>query len=199
MEYGQFLHQGTTMDVAWKRSAIRYVAQVHTPTMLMHGENDPDVPIEEAEQYYVALKDVGVETIFVRYPREGHGLAETGHVIDNINRKFRWYEAALPEAGRRRRHQRPALAARDHGLRSPQPAAHTQPSDSSTPNRPPAPSTVYPNRQIHSNAHPAPPPHTIGIRARDAPSRHPIDSLYSPVDACEGVTRPPLARRSGIG
>ena len=40
----------------------------------MHGENDPDVPIAEAEQYYIALKDVGVETVFVRYPREGHGL-----------------------------------------------------------------------------------------------------------------------------
>ena len=99
MEFGQFLHQGTAMDDAWKRSAIRYVAQVHTPTMLMHGENDPDVPIEEAEQYYVALKDVGVDVVFVRYPREGHGLAETAHVIDGINRKFAWYEQHFPHAG----------------------------------------------------------------------------------------------------
>ncbi len=99
MEFGQFLHQGTTMDEAWKRSAIRFVAQVHTPTMLLHGENDPDVPIEEAEQFYVALKDVGVDAVFVRYPREGHGLAETGHIIDNINRKFHWYEDHFPKAG----------------------------------------------------------------------------------------------------
>jgi dipeptidyl aminopeptidase/acylaminoacyl peptidase len=99
MEFGQFLHQGTAMDEAWKRSAIRYVAQVHTPTMLVHGENDPDVPIEEAEQYYIALKDVGVDVVFVRYPREGHGLAETSHVIDGINRKFRWYEQHFPKPG----------------------------------------------------------------------------------------------------
>jgi dipeptidyl aminopeptidase/acylaminoacyl peptidase len=99
MEFGQFFTQGTTMDEAWKRSAIRYIAQVHTPTMLVHGDNDPDVPVEEAEQFYIALKDVGVETIFVRYPREGHGLAETGHVIDDINRKFAWYEAHFPQAG----------------------------------------------------------------------------------------------------
>jgi dipeptidyl aminopeptidase/acylaminoacyl peptidase len=97
MEFGQFFTQGTTMDEAWKRSPIRYVAQVHTPTMLVHGDNDPDVPAEEAEQYYVALKDVGVETVFVRYPREGHGLAETGHVIDHINRKFQWYEEHFPQ------------------------------------------------------------------------------------------------------
>ena len=93
MEYGQFLHQGTTMDLVWNHSAIKYVAQVHTPTMFMHGENDPDVPIGEAEQYYVGLKDVGVETIFVRYPREGHGLAETKHIIDAIDRKEKWYDA----------------------------------------------------------------------------------------------------------
>ncbi len=97
MEFGQFFTQGTTMDEAWKRSPMRYVAQVHTPTMLVHGDNDPDVPAEEAEQYYVALKDVGVETVFVRYPREGHGLAETGHVIDHINRKFQWYEEHFPQ------------------------------------------------------------------------------------------------------
>ena len=30
--------------------------------MLMHGENDNDVPIAESEQFYIALKDVGVET-----------------------------------------------------------------------------------------------------------------------------------------
>jgi dipeptidyl aminopeptidase/acylaminoacyl peptidase len=99
MEFGQFFHQGTTMDEAWKRSALRYVAQVHTPTMLMHGENDPDVPIAEAEQFYVALKDVGVETVFVRYPREGHGLSETGHVIDGIDRRIDWYERHFPGVG----------------------------------------------------------------------------------------------------
>jgi dipeptidyl aminopeptidase/acylaminoacyl peptidase len=99
MEYGQFYHQGTTMDDVWKRSAIRYVAQVHTPTMLMHGDNDPDVPTGEAEQYYVALKDVGVEAVLVRYPREGHGLAETKHVVDAIGRKIAWYERHFPQPG----------------------------------------------------------------------------------------------------
>jgi dipeptidyl aminopeptidase/acylaminoacyl peptidase len=99
IEFGQFFTQGTTMDEAWKRSAIRFVAQVHTPTMLVHGDNDPDVPTEEAEQFYVALKDVGVETIMVRYPREGHGLAETGHIIDDIDRKFAWYESHFPRPG----------------------------------------------------------------------------------------------------
>ena len=102
MEFGQFLHQGRLMDEAWNRSALKYVANVHTPTMLMHGENDPDVPIAEAEQYYVALKDVGVDTVFVRYPREGHGLHETRHIIDGIDRKIGWYEKHFPRPGSER-------------------------------------------------------------------------------------------------
>jgi len=99
MEFGQFLHQGNLMDVAWQRSALKYVAQVHTPTMLMHGENDPDVPIAEAEQYDIALKDVGVETLFVRYPREGHGLAEVKHQVDSLDRSMAWYEEHFPKPG----------------------------------------------------------------------------------------------------
>jgi dipeptidyl aminopeptidase/acylaminoacyl peptidase len=99
MEFGQFLHQGNLMDVAWERSALKHVAAAHTPTMLMHGENDNDVPIAEAEQFFIALKDVGTEAIFVRYPREGHGLSETGHQIDSINRCIAWYEKHFPKPG----------------------------------------------------------------------------------------------------
>jgi dipeptidyl aminopeptidase/acylaminoacyl peptidase len=99
MEFGQFLHQGNLMDVAWERSALKHVAGAHTPTMLMHGENDNDVPIAEAEQFFIALKDVGTEAILVRYPREGHGLAETGHNIDSIDRSIAWYEKHFPKPG----------------------------------------------------------------------------------------------------
>jgi dipeptidyl aminopeptidase/acylaminoacyl peptidase len=99
MEFGIFPHQGTLMDELWRRSALRYVAQVATPTLLIHGENDNDVPIAEAEQFYVALKDVGVDTVMVRYPREGHGLREPKHVVDMMDRSIRWYEKYFPGGG----------------------------------------------------------------------------------------------------
>ncbi len=92
MEWGAYPHQGNLMDILWERSALKHVAAVSTPTMFMHGENDPDVPIAEAEQMYIALKDVGVETVFVRYPREGHGLREPRHQVDSIERAFEWYD-----------------------------------------------------------------------------------------------------------
>jgi dipeptidyl aminopeptidase/acylaminoacyl peptidase len=99
MEFGQFLHQGNLMDVAWERSALKHIAAAHTPTLIMHGENDNDVPIAEAEQLFVALKDVGVDTVFLRYPREGHGLSETKHQIDAMDRSIAWYEKHFPKKG----------------------------------------------------------------------------------------------------
>ena len=99
MEFGQFLHQGNLMDVAWERSAMKHIAAAHTPTLIIHGENDNDVPIAEAEQLFIALKDVGVETVFLRYPREGHGLSEVKHQIDATDRSIAWYEKHFPKPG----------------------------------------------------------------------------------------------------
>jgi dipeptidyl aminopeptidase/acylaminoacyl peptidase len=98
MTWGVYPHQGNLMDTLLQRSALRHVANAHTPTMLMHGENDNDVPIAEAEQFYVALKDVGTEAVMVRYPREGHGVRESKHVVDQIDRSIRWYEKHFPSS-----------------------------------------------------------------------------------------------------
>ena len=97
MEFGIFPHQGNLMDILWERSALKHVAKAHTPTMLLHGENDNDVPIAEAEQFYIALKDVGVEAVMVRYPREGHGLREPKHLVDATDRSIAWYEKHFPK------------------------------------------------------------------------------------------------------
>jgi dipeptidyl aminopeptidase/acylaminoacyl peptidase len=96
MEWGVYPHQGNLMDTLLQRSALRHVANAHTPTLLMHGENDNDVPIAEAEQFYIALKDVGTEAVMVRYPREGHGIRESKHVVDSIDRSIKWYEKHFP-------------------------------------------------------------------------------------------------------
>ncbi|MGA2263727.1 MAG: S9 family peptidase [Acidobacteriota bacterium] len=93
VEFGAYPERNGLLDVFWNRSALRYVAKVKTPVMFLHGENDNDVPIAEDEQFYIALQDVDVETIMVRYPREGHGLREANHIIDSIDRSIRWYDS----------------------------------------------------------------------------------------------------------
>jgi dipeptidyl aminopeptidase/acylaminoacyl peptidase len=97
MEFGKLPTQDDLMEKMWKRSALKYVAQVATPTLIMHGANDPDVPIPDAEQFYIALKDVGVETEFVMYPREGHGIREVKHQVDSIDRAIAWYTRHFPD------------------------------------------------------------------------------------------------------
>jgi dipeptidyl aminopeptidase/acylaminoacyl peptidase len=96
VEFGAYPHERGIIDRLWERSPIRYAKDVKTPVLLLHGENDNDVPIAEAEQFYIALKDVGVETVMVRYPREGHGLRETQHVADAIDRTIAWYRKHRP-------------------------------------------------------------------------------------------------------
>ena len=92
VEFGAFPHENGVIDILWERSPIRYANKVKTPTLFIHGENDNDVPIAEAEQFFIALKDVGVETAMVRYPREGHGIRETKHVVDVAERSIAWYK-----------------------------------------------------------------------------------------------------------
>ena len=73
---------GTTTICLWQWSPLRYVRQAQTPTLFIHGEQDNDVHITQAEEMYMALKRRGVETVLVRYPREGHGLREPRHRVD---------------------------------------------------------------------------------------------------------------------
>ena len=91
VEFGSYPHENGLMEKLWERSPIRLIHKVRTPTLITHGENDNDVPIAEAEQLYIALHDVGVPTVLVRYPREGHGLRETAHVVDQLERSLAWY------------------------------------------------------------------------------------------------------------
>ena len=82
-------------DLLWQWSPLRYVRQVQTPTMFIHGENDNDVHITQAEEMYMALKRRGVDSVFVRYPREGHGLREPKHRVDALERTIAWFERYL--------------------------------------------------------------------------------------------------------
>ncbi len=95
MEYG---FKGTPWDVPenYRRwSPMTYVSKVKTPLMITHGERDMRVNIQQGEQYYRALKKRGVEVVFYRYPREGHGIQEPNHVIDLTARQLEWFDSHL--------------------------------------------------------------------------------------------------------
>jgi acylaminoacyl-peptidase len=58
-----------------KRSLLSVVKNVKTPTMVLTGEADYRTPMSDSEQYYQALKILGVESVLVRVPDEPHGIA----------------------------------------------------------------------------------------------------------------------------
>ena len=82
-------------DLLWQWSPLRYVKQAQTPTLFIHGEQDNDVHITQAEEMYTALKRRGVDSVLVRYPREGHGLREPKHRVDALERTLAWFDRYL--------------------------------------------------------------------------------------------------------
>jgi dipeptidyl aminopeptidase/acylaminoacyl peptidase len=92
-EFGGF--PWDNFEVLWQWSPLRYVRQVQTPTLFIHGEQDNDVHITQAEEMYMGLKRRGVETLFVRYPREGHSFREPKHRIDALERTLAWFDRFL--------------------------------------------------------------------------------------------------------
>ncbi len=81
----------------WKWSPLAHVQNVTTPTMFLHGENDNDVHITQAEQMFTALRQRGIESELVRYPREGHGFREPQHRLDSTERTVAWFDRFLPK------------------------------------------------------------------------------------------------------
>lgn len=80
------------LELYRKHSPMSYVHQAKTPTLIMHGAEDKRVPLPQGEEFYAALEAVGVETEFVKYPREGHGIGEPRHWMDVLKRQLAWFK-----------------------------------------------------------------------------------------------------------
>lgn len=78
---------------AWERiSPFNRVDQITTPTLVMGGEQDWNVPIQNGEQLYQALRRLGVPTQLVVYPGQGHGLRVPSYQKDRYERYIAWYD-----------------------------------------------------------------------------------------------------------
>ena len=82
-------------DLLWHFSPMKHVANVQTPTLIIHGENDNDVPITQAEELYIGLKKRGVPTQFIRYPNEGHGIRQPQHREHYYQQIINWLKKYL--------------------------------------------------------------------------------------------------------
>ncbi len=73
-----------------KRSAMTFIKNARTPTLILHGQADQRVPIGQAQELYVGLRKNGVPVQLVFYPREPHGLQEPRHQLDKMKRENEW-------------------------------------------------------------------------------------------------------------
>lgn len=65
-------------DTWWRLSPLSLAHRVTTPTLILHAENDLRCPIEQAEQYFMALLRNGTTTELIRFPGEGHEMSRSG-------------------------------------------------------------------------------------------------------------------------
>ncbi len=75
-----------------ERSPARYVKNVTTPVLIIHGKEDPNTFISNSKEMYQALRFLDRTVEFVVYPREGHGLREPWHKLDEMRRVLQWFD-----------------------------------------------------------------------------------------------------------
>ena len=82
-----------------ERSPLTYVPDIRTPLLIIHSEDDLRCPISEAEQLFVALKKLGRDVTFVRFPDENHELTRSGkprHRLERFRILLDWFGKHLP-------------------------------------------------------------------------------------------------------
>jgi dipeptidyl aminopeptidase/acylaminoacyl peptidase len=79
-------------------SPISYASKIRTPVLILHGQDDTNVPVGQAMYFHRALCRFGVEHELVIYPREGHPILERSHQIDLLRRARGWFDRWLGDA-----------------------------------------------------------------------------------------------------
>lgn len=86
-----FEHQ----EKLWSLSPLRYAANVKTPTLFIHSDEDYRCPLAEGLQMYTALADFGVPTRLCMFHGENHELSRSGkpkHRVRRLQEITDWFE-----------------------------------------------------------------------------------------------------------
>jgi dipeptidyl aminopeptidase/acylaminoacyl peptidase len=83
-----------------KSSAINFIKEVKTPTLIVVGERDAETPAPQSFEFWHALRAQNVPTSLVVYPGEGHGFARDASRRDVLARALAWFDRYLPASGK---------------------------------------------------------------------------------------------------
>ena len=73
-------------------SALKYIKNAKTPTLIHVGEADQRVPKPQSDELYMALKKLGVPVEYIVYPGMPHGLTEPRYQLVKMVSEFSWFE-----------------------------------------------------------------------------------------------------------
>jgi dipeptidyl aminopeptidase/acylaminoacyl peptidase len=94
VEYGD---PDREVELLRRLSPIHKVDRVTAPTIVLHGANDTNVPVVEAEQVVDSLRKRGIAVEYVLFPDEGHGWRKTPNRVRSTVAITRWFEKYLKE------------------------------------------------------------------------------------------------------
>jgi dipeptidyl aminopeptidase/acylaminoacyl peptidase len=92
-EYGSL---ETDRDFLNEVSPLTHIDKIEAPLFIIHGRNDPRVPVGEAEQIHKVLREKGVPTEMVIYDDEGHGLQKLKNRLDAYPKAIDFVDRVLP-------------------------------------------------------------------------------------------------------
>jgi Prolyl oligopeptidase family len=84
-------------EVYAKSSPITFIKKARTPTLILQGDRDAEVPAPQAYEFWHALKTLGVPTQLVIYANEGHGIRKPEHQRDIVERMVGWFDDHMSE------------------------------------------------------------------------------------------------------
>jgi dipeptidyl aminopeptidase/acylaminoacyl peptidase len=79
-----------------KSSAINFIKNAKTPTLVVVGANDAECPAPQSFEFWHALKTLGVPTQLVVYPGEGHGFYKPADRVNVLERALAWFQHYMP-------------------------------------------------------------------------------------------------------
>jgi dipeptidyl aminopeptidase/acylaminoacyl peptidase len=81
-------------DDYWQRSPLAHAPNVRTPTLVIHSDSDQITPVGQGQEWFFALKALGVPTEMVIFQGEGHGLSRGGkpvNLVERLGRILEWF------------------------------------------------------------------------------------------------------------
>jgi dipeptidyl aminopeptidase/acylaminoacyl peptidase len=93
-EYG-LPWEGNNLDYYENHSPLYSVAKIKTPTLILCGERDWNVPVLNSELLYQSLKRLGIDTELIVYPGQSHGGFPPSYNKDIYERYLNWFDTYL--------------------------------------------------------------------------------------------------------